>query len=236
MVSFQSPRQAIRQLVFGSPQLSQRAILNQLRSQGFRISNRAGRQIVNESRLEIARGAQRLSDLVNETVARQLRDNKFVDFTLREIELEGKSEEVIERILRNNIREREVFINDRRGRGVRVSDFTHVVVNYTASALFTTFIQGRVFDETSETISGTFTTEVTAFTEELLSERVRQTAIGQFTQRLGQRQGLGNNSVIAGLTVEMSNLTIAIDSLMPRGRRGLIPNEGGRGLHFIAQI
>ena len=218
-----------------NPSLSQASILRQFRSQGFSISNRAGRAIINESRIEIQRGAERLNRLVNDAFQGRFKDTRFVDFTLREIDLRGKSEKVVENTLRNNIREREVFFNDRRGQGVRVSDFTHVHVEYEANATFTTAIEGRVLEQSHETIQGSFTAEVTSFTEEFLAVRVRQTAIGQFTQKLSEIQGLGANSIIDGLTVEMSEVDVNITSLNPRGSRGPIPNRGS-GRHVIATI
>ena len=231
-------RQAISQLVQSNPELSQRAILSQLRSQGFAISNRAGRAIVNESRIEIARAADELNNLVNRVASETFRgfldDVDFAEFTLREVDLRGRSDAVIERVLRENIRNREVFFKDRIAaqRGVRVSDFTHVVVTFIARALFTTYIQGRIYDSSREQIEAVFTTEVTAFTEELLAERVRQVAIGQFTQQFGQVSGIGAGSVIQGLRVEMTQLDITITSISPRGRRGRTPDSGRRGSHL----
>ena len=227
-------RQAILEAVRKSPKASQASILFEIRSQGFRISNRAGRSIVNESRIEIRRGAERVNEVFNRELQAGFQDTEFVDFTIREIDLQGKAEEQVERILRDNVRNREVFINDRRYRGVRVSDFTHVVVHYRATATFTTYIQGRVYDSSRETVSGRFTTEVTAFTEELLAERIRQSATGQFTQRTAQLQGLGNNSVIQGLRVEMTDLEIEIVSLNPRGRIG--SQSPSRGNFHITTI
>ena len=208
MVS-QTVQQAIREAVTRSPKLSQNAILREIREDGYRISNLAGRTIVNEARIALTR------DLVSEFQAVGQRTT-FTNFTFRERDLSQRSRDYIERVLRQNIRNREVFINDR-GRRQRISDFKFVLVQYTASALFTTRIQGRLFEETRDTISGQFTTPVEAFTEELIGERVRQTAMGIFISRLSQQSGLAPSSVIDGVTVEMTQLNIDFDALKPRG-------------------
>ena len=204
---------AIRELVRISPKLSQRAVLEQVRSQGYTIANVSGRSVVNEARQEIQR------EITASGVRGATTQNTFLQFTQRESDLVGRDRQSVEKALRQNIRNREVFIKEG-GSTARVSDFTHVVVNFTAHATVTLYIEGRKFSEERTEYSGRFITEVSAFTEELLAERIRQQLEGRAAQSFGEESGLGSNSVIEGLTAEISNITIDIDSLHPRGSAG----------------
>jgi len=212
-----SSRQAVRDAVRRSPGLSQRAILQQIRAEGFRISNMSGRQIVNETRIEL----QRAIELARRDIKRSARELGFNEFTFRESDLAGKEQRAIDRILRENIKTREVFVQER-GSRTRLSNFTHVVVEYSARYAANVYIEGRLYQQDSGSQSGRITTEVSAFTEELLAERVRQQLEGIITQNTGQNLGFSASSVIDGLRVEIVRLDVNFDRLTPRGGTGTV--------------
>lgn len=214
-----SVRRAINELVRRNPNLSQRGILSELRSQGLRISNLSGRSIINDSRVEIAREAEELARQLSDIpIARIQAKGEFLEFTLRERDLRGLSKDVVERRLRENIRNREVFVR-RRNQQTRLSDFSHVVVGYRATATIAIYIEGRLYSKETRTLEGQYTSDVTQFTEELLAERVRQQVSGIITTQFSMIEGLGVNSIIDGLTIELENLQVSITSLTPRGSR-----------------
>ena len=75
----------------------------------------------------------------------------FRGFTYREKDLTGVGEKAIEQRLRENIRNREVFVKER-SKGTRLSDFTYVVVSYRASATVATYIEGRLYQRVAQRI------------------------------------------------------------------------------------
>lgn len=234
-------KQVIRDAVASGRFTSQRAILREVRSQGLKISNQSGRSLINQNRIEIARAQEKLEDFVEEQVRnfdnrlRKIADeNEFLDFTFKEGDLRGRNDKFIENALRENIRQREVFVLDR-SRGARLSSFTHAVVSYIAVGEVTYFIQGRQYQQETKTLEGTFTTTVEAFTEELLAEKVRTQLTGQIIQEFGQRTGLGTGSIIDGLDAKVSRLQINITKIEGRGSRpgGFGTTTRGRELDRI---
>ena len=194
-----------------------------MRSEGHRIANAAGRELVRNLRTEFAR--QQVIERGGMTVNARVRlegRNRFDNFLYRERELRGLSRGTVTNRIRQSIRNQEQFLIEP-GRVTRVTDFTHVNVNYTASALVTQSIGGRVVNETTSTFSGSIVTEIGAFTEELVAERIRQQIMGRSNIEFGLTRGLGANSVIDGLQTTVGEISVSIDSMNPRGsavRRG----------------
>ena len=66
-----------------------------------------------------------------------------------------------------------------------------------------------------------YTTEIGAFTQELIAERVRQQVAGITAQNFAQSTGLGRTSVIPGATIAVEVQSIAFNRIEGRGSRGL---------------
>ena len=215
MTQGNTARKVLRELVARNPQFSQRALLRDLRSQGYRISNTSGRALIRDSKRAIERAAEEIDGLIQRGVREIIEGS---DFTYRERDIQNITTQRIENYLRDNLRNREVFLKER-GSTARISDFTHAVIRYTANATISFFIEGRLYETSTETLPGQFTIEVSQFTEELIGERVRQQLEGIVTQRFAQVQGLGANSVVQGLTARVDQLRIRFTQINPRGSR-----------------
>lgn len=217
MVSSRTTRQAIQDAVARNPKLSQRAILSDVRSQGFRIGNQSGRSIINQLKISIARAG--IIEPGENIPSIRTNEGSFL-FNERDLRIFSKRRANVDNALRESIKTNEVFIK-KRGTGLtRISDFSHVVISYRAMGTITILIEGRIYESSSFNVSGQFTTEVSAFTEELVGERVRQQAQGILTERFSNVQGLGNNSVVAGLSARIEGLRFDFTSLEPRGSAG----------------
>lgn len=210
-------RQAIRLAFARQPDLSQDAILRTIRSEGHRIANAAGRELIRELRIELSRQqATERGDLTLEFRTRLEGSNRFNSFLYNERDLRGLSRERVTDRIRQSIRNKEQFLIEP-NRVTRITDFTHVSVDYTATALVTQTIGGRIVNQTTSTTSGTIVTEIGAFTNELVAERIRQQIMGRQNIEFGLTRGLGANSVIDGLQTEVGEISISIDSISPRG-------------------
>ena len=216
-------QQAIRLAFARNPSLSQDAILRLVRSEGHRIANATGRELVRNLRIQLERqNVSERGDLTVRARARLEGRNRFDDFLYRENDLRGLSRQRVTDRIRQSIRTNEQFLVEP-NRVTRLTNFTHVNVNYTATATVTQTIGGRVINEGTSTFSGSIVTEVGAFTEELVAERIRQQIMGRSNIEFGLRQGLGANSVIDGLQTTVGEISVSIDSINPRGggaRRG----------------
>lgn len=221
----QTVKRAIKEAVNSGRFTSQRAILQEIRSQGLRISNQSGRSLIRQNRLEIQRAQETIDDIIESGLdriatrsGRHIRGDRFDIFLYRESDIANLPRDDVERVLRQTIRDREVF-TIRRGHGDRLSTFTHVNVSYRASATVAIYIQGRLYSRDTKSIDGQFTTTVEGFTEELLADKVRQQAGGQITDMFGRDTGLGEGSVIDGLDIVVESLDVDIGSIQGRGGR-----------------
>ena len=204
--------QALKLAVERDPDASQRTILDGLRRDGLKISNISGREIINQEKKRLQRQLeQNVIDPINK------RFGNFREFTYIEGDIKGFAENRIDQILRENIKNREVFVKEPGRKEVRLSTFRYVKVSFKVSANVSIFLEGRKFGEERIDFDGEFTTEVTAFTEELLSERIRQQVEGRISISTGEKLGLAGNSVIQGLTVDVENMDIDLTRLVPRG-------------------
>ena len=212
-------RQAIRLILGRNATASQRSILRELRASGFRIANIAGRSIINELKTDAKRAIQQGARNFEYQIG-SANVQSSIQFRFRERDLQGISDSKIERILRQNIKNDETFVR-RRGKTTRLTDFTHVAMNYRATAQVTIYIEGRVYSQERIETSGMFTTEVGAFTEELLAERIRQQVEGRAVTNVGLVQGLGANSIIDGIRAQVEILRVETTALEPRGSKRL---------------
>ena len=213
-----SIRAAIERAIQRSPATSMAGILREIRSAGFRISNQSGREIIRNTRAQLDRIAQDVERGVV-SIGDDLRGRRFTDFTYRENEIRGMTRQTIEEQLRQNNRSREVFVF-RGARGDRLSDFTQAQVQYRANYVIDTSVRGTHFATTSGTQTGQFVSDVTAFTEEGLAERVIQQLTGIAILGLTRDLGIPEGSVVEGLNANVQRVDIQIVQVQGRGSRG----------------
>ena len=200
---------AIRERIAVNPKASQRAILADLRSQGYKISNEIGRTIINLNRAQVA---EQIEDNIRGVAPRLFRTPSIIS----ERELANFSNKQAEQLLRRTIRANETFITNRKGTS-RVTNFRYARITYSATAQVSIFLEGRLYEKRSVTYEGMFTQDVKGFTQELVAERVKQQLEGRVSMEIGNQTGLGTGSVINGLTVTIDDIQIDFRQIEPRG-------------------
>ena len=201
-------RQAIHTAVVSGQYTSQAAILSAVRAQGFRVSNAAGRTIIREVLIGLARGGI-IGALFGRLrgIRASSGSSHFNEFVYRESELRGLSRAAQEAAVRSSLVNRQVFVIDSVG-GTNLSNFAYARTHFTTVSEVKYYIEGRLVSSEIRHFTGQFNSPVRSYTEELLSSKVSQQVRGQATNDFGLDTGIGQGSIINGLNVEVTNLRV----------------------------
>lgn len=205
--------QAIAEAVRREPTKGFNRLLRDIRAQGFRIGNQAGRDVIAFNRLAIARAEREAASLFTRRPSLSRQGGFFIP---TEAEAQQFTKGRFERAIRENLKRREVFTL-REGRTNRLSTFSFVRVSWSSNTTFDVYIGGDLYDTFTLPFSGQIVQPVGGFTEELLTERIAEQIRGQASINVGSVLGFPPSSAIQGLVISIRDYGIRIGEIQGRG-------------------